>query len=255
MKIHYIVYTLRMLGIVCLAMPACLVCAQEDVEMPMVNVDFKAVSLGRGIADFGYIEDGKKEPFYAPSYSLSVERKYRGPQLLRFVQTQKADSGKQEVPVASIMLPLEQKKVLILFAPSPKDPEKFLTKALPYMDENFPADRIRVYNYTGRELTVGLGGAVQKLEKWRNVTVPLRLEGVELFIPRLNKPVGDEPDLCREVYSAPEGSRITLIIMRAPSARNSEDEALSVVPLVDAPIEPVPGADLDAFWKQAIPED
>ena len=224
--------------------------AQDTSEIPIVNIDFKAVSLGRGISGFGYIEDGKKQPFYVPSLAMSEERKYRGSQQLRFVRTVKTEQGKQEVPTASILLPEGQKKVLILFAQSPENPDKFLTKALPYMDEDFPVNWARVFNYSGRDLTVGLNGAVEKLASWQDVTVPIRDNGVALFIPRLNKVVQDQADLCREIYRAADGGRITLIIMRAPSASTNDEEALVVIPLIDSPIEPVSGENFDEFWKQ-----
>jgi len=216
--------------------------AQPKPPVPLVHVELKAVTFGRGITDLGFIQQGKKTPLYVPSFCLSLPRMYHGPQEFEFLQTQTIDGVKKEVPVAKVTLPLDLPRALLVFIPMSKEPGKFGTLVVPYSEADAPANTARFMNYTGRTVPISMNNNRQLLENGKTILVPLVKGQVRVFIPRVKKTADDAADICQETYSAPEGGRLTLLITPPIGGGFADnDEALVIVPLADEP-PPTPAA-------------
>jgi hypothetical protein len=211
----------------------------DDAELaPLVQVEFLAVSLGHGISDFAYQEEGEPEWIYVPSFNLSMPRQYRGPQNLDFFHAREADGFVQMVPAARVQLPLGVSRVLILFGKADNATGLYRTSVLPYTDEAIPANSARVFNFSGRPLPMKLSGSIFNLPSGQSQLVRLSDGQLSVFIPRVNKTVADQANLCNERFSVPQGARLSLIIARAATLRSDDDEALMVIPLIEREQEP-----------------
>ena len=198
-----------------------------------VEVEIQALSIGRGIADLGVMQNGKKTPFYVPSFSLSNPIHYQGAPDLQFIQTQVVGESSQEVTVASATVPLQEKKVWILFTASVLPPGKYSTHVIPCAAVDSLAASARVYNLSNRVISLELNGIAYRVKSGGALGVPLRKSKVNLFIPRVHKITDDEADICRETYTAPEGGRLTLLLMNESGAQTAESESLVVIPLAE----------------------
>ncbi len=233
----------RVLTALVFALTAGALCAQPKPPVPQVNVELKAVAFGRGITNLGALQQGKKKMLYVPSYALSEPYTYQGPEEMDFLQTQVIDGVKKEVSVAKVKIPLEMRKGLVLFVPRAKEPGKFGSLVVPHSETDAPANTARFINYTGRVVPIALNNAQSLLENGKMVTVPLVKGRVKVFIPRVKKQADDQADICRETYTASEGGRLTLLIIPPLGGGFADnEEALTIVPLADAPPPPVPGA-------------
>ena len=204
---------------------------------PIVQVTFKAVAIGRGIADLGYMQNGKKIRFYPANLTISQNLTYKGPQELEFIQTQKTDGTPQEVPVAKVTFPLDIQKALVLFVPLRGQPGKYSALAIPNSETESPANSVRVINYSGRPLPISLNGDRAILQPNEIKVVPTPKSELSLLIPRVKKESADQPDVCDASYHVPEGGRMTLLI--APRSRGDKVESENVI-IYDLAEDPTP---------------
>ena len=219
-------------GLLC-AVAAPLVAQPDPDGGKRVEVDFQAVSIGRGIADLGVMQNGKKMPFYVPSFSLSSPIHYQGAPDLHFIQTQVGAGGSQEITVASATVPPQEKKVWILFTPLALSPGKYSTQVIPCAEVASLATSARIYNLSNRDIALELNGTAYRVKAGGSIGVPLRKGKVALFIPRVHKIADDEADICRETYTAPEGGRLTLLLMNESVAQSAASESLVIIPLAE----------------------
>jgi hypothetical protein len=205
--------------------------------VPLVQVTFKAVAIGRGIADLGYMQQGKKVRFYPANLTISQNLTYKGPQELEFIQTQKIDGIPQEVPVAKVTFPPDIQKALVLFVPLRGQPVKYSALAIPNSETESPANSVRVINYSGRILPISLNGDRAILQPNEIKVVQTPKSELSVLIPRVLKETADQPDVCEATYHVPEGGRMTLLI--APRARGDKKETENVI-IYDLAEDPAP---------------
>ena len=218
-------------GLLGLAVTTLLAQSETGVEKN-VKVEIRALSVGRGITDLGVVQKGKKTPFYPPSFSLSTPFIYEGPPELVFTQTQVSEGISREVPVASVSLPLKESKVLLVLTPSALKPGEYNGLVIP-SELAGPAASARVINLSNRAISMELNGKAQRAKPGEALGVKLSKGKVTLFIPRVHKIADDEADICRETYTAPEGGRLTLLLMNESGAQSAESESLVVIPLAE----------------------
>jgi hypothetical protein len=195
--------------------------------LPLVQVNFKAVAIGRGIADLGYMQQGKKVRFYPANLTISQNLTYKGPQELVFIQTQIIDGNPQEVPVAKVTFPLDIQKALVLFVPLRGEPGKYTALAIANSETESPTNSVRVINYSGRILPISLNDDRAILQPNEIKIVHTPKSELNVLIPRVLKETADQPEVCEATYHVPEGGRMTLLI--APRARGDKKETENVI--------------------------
>ena len=215
----------------------------EPVPSKPVKVEFKAVAIGRGITQAGVVQTGGKVPLYIPAYGLSQAFHYEGPRDLVFVQTQLKDGANRDIPVATATLPSGVAKVFILLTPSSLSPGQFTTQVVSDLLGDGAEGVADVVNLSSRAIRMGLNGSPSVVPAGKSLRVPLVKGRISVVITQKHKQSEDEPDLCRETYTAPEGGRLTLLISNASATQSAEDEAVTIIPLAEeaarvAPLKP-----------------
>ncbi len=209
-------------------------------DQPPVRVEIKAISIGRGLTQAGVLQVGEKKPLYVPSFALSQPLFYEGPRDLVFVQTQLKDGVNKEVPVATATLPQDVAKVFILLTPSALSRGQFTTQVVPDLASGEGVTDARVVNLSPRPISLALNDDKRLIPAGESVAVPLIKGKLSVLIVRKNKQSEDESDICNETYSAPEGGRLTLLISNSSPTQSAENEAVSIISLVEEAVHVTP---------------
>jgi hypothetical protein len=198
-----------------------------------VALEFKAVSMGRGIGDLGVMQNGKKTPFYAPALTLSPAVSYLGKPELIFTQTQWMAGAPSEAIVATATVPAGLNKALILFSQTATHPNRYTAVLVPNNDTNTALNQVRIINYTNRAINLILNNSPHSISPGVTTTTPLRNGALQLAIPRVNPASQDTAEVFHETYTPSPDSRLTLILTSPNKAQTAEDQAVSVLSLVD----------------------
>lgn len=153
--------------------------AQPVSSPPPIRAEF-TVALADGSVPtsvFFLNDKGVEIPVAINSATRSPVYSYTGkPQLLFWGRDQ---SGTKR-PVASVMLPPESRRLLILFVPNPAvapDKPSHLAIATEDSIQNAPKGSLRILNLSGSELAMELGGRVSKISPGPGVPIPLASPG------------------------------------------------------------------------------
>lgn len=139
--------------------------AQASVPVPRhVSVEFSSVSWDRPHEDVFYRQAGKDTPVTVPSFRRSALLDYSGPAELVFHRKEKTPEGElRSVPVATVVIPENATRVLLLWATEPDGTCRIL--ALPESPADFPAGHARFYNGTPYRIAVKTSVGVIELPK------------------------------------------------------------------------------------------
>ena len=210
----------------------------QSTTPPTVALEFKAVSMGRGISDLGIMQSGKKIAFYAPALATSPSLNYIGTPELIFTQTQIIDGLSREESVATATVPPGVNRAVILFAQTSQNPQRYSTVVVPDTDTHAPLNSARIINYAKHAITLVVNDRPHTLASGATVTAPQRKGLIVLSIPKLNPESKDTAEVFNETYNVAQGSRMTLIITSSPKATTAKDQAVTVLALVDTVSNP-----------------
>lgn len=127
-----------------------------------VSIEFSCVAWDHQLEDVTFRQAGKDMPIVIPPFRRSTLYHYTGPAELVFTRTQTTSEGEtRRVPVATVTVPEDAKRVLLLWASLPDGGARVV--ALPESPEAFPAGHARFYNETPYRVAVKTPGGVLEL--------------------------------------------------------------------------------------------